>query len=239
MDGKTLIDEVLRDHHGIDPDDAEYTAARLRTKKNGQRAVTKCWTFKNWVFRYVPAGTVTITANTYSKVLPLDFNSIGKHGSVVVPSLRRELDWMPFGSILRMINGDPKTDTPDHYSIGKIEQSGVDIGKQSILVYPSPSDNTALVFPYERLAPTLLDAVAPSGLEEIPANYHEVVKEGAIAYEMRDDGDMRFAEQYGLFRTGLIEMARDLVPGIEAPKNWPVYPGARRHYARLGFRSRI
>jgi hypothetical protein len=242
VDGKTLIDDVLRDHHGLDPDDAEYADNRLRIKRNGQRAINHTWLFKNWTIRYVSAGTVTVSGGAYSALLPADFNSLGKYGSVVVPAIARELDWMPLGQILRLINGDPRVDSPTEYSVGKIDTgtpTAADVGKQSIFIYPTQSSSTVLVFPYERKPPVLLDAVAPSGLEEIPESYHEtVIKEGTIAFEMRDDGDGRFAEQYALFRSGLITMARDMPAGLEAPRMWPVYPGARRHYARLGFRSR-
>lgn len=231
MDGATLISDVLRDLHGIDATDKEYAPARLRTQRNGQRALTFTWGFKLWPFRYVEAGSAVILANKYSAALPSDFLSFGSDGSVTIPALKRQLDWLPLREVLLRINGDPRTDDPVVYAEGTEDASGI----RKLFVYPGCSVDRTHVFPYIRRAPTLTDTLTPpTGLEEIPVDYHEtVIYEGALYYEMRDTGDGRTQEQKAEFMHNLVAMARDIVPGLEAPLKWPVYAGARRHYGRL------
>ncbi len=232
MTGKDLIDDLLRDLHGIDPADGENAAARTRAQRNAQRALTYVWGFKLWPFRYVAAGSAVILSGApYSVALPSDFMSFGSDGSVVLPELKRQLDWLPLREVLLRINGDPRTDEPAVYSEGTETAAGV----RKLFVYPGTNADRTVVFPYVRKAPTVVDsATPPTGLEEIPVDYHEtVIKEGTIYYEMRDIGDLRTTDQKQEFMRNLIGMARDLVPGLEAPLKWPVYPGARRHYGRL------
>ena len=220
MDGATLVTTVCTDFLNVGGTDYLNAARRLRVLRAGQRAVDQLWGRTNWPFKRT-SSTVAITSGAYEGDLPANYLAFGQHGGVFLPNNEGHVDWAPAGEIERLIQQTPQTGNPRVYHVIGQNTSGV----KQLRVWPAPDANMSLTITYDKRSPTLTDAAAPSGLEEIPAQWHyPVVYEWVCLLLMRKQGDSRSgSEQLGLVERAVAEMMKAERPAQEAALYLPSY----------------
>lgn len=232
MDASSLVDRILEDHEHL-LDDVEESEHRPRTLHNAQRAVNRICLARDFSWLRAKAE-VTITSGLAggSGNLPPNFSRFGRDvRSLSVKDLRH---WV----FLRML-GEVEEQQPNQQLAALPEICAVSgtsaLGVQTLSAYPYVSSAVILVAPYVKKAPTLKDGVeagVASGLEEIPAEYHETaVYEGAVMYQMRDKGDIRAeTSQKTEFKEALAEMIRN--DQFKGESRMPVHGAAAAMYGR-------
>lgn len=84
---KEIIDNVLQNWDGVDPDDADNAKRRARLLQFLQSIYEYVWNFREWEWT-LKEDTVTILAGNSSIALPTGFLELGRSGSVFQGSER-------------------------------------------------------------------------------------------------------------------------------------------------------
>lgn len=215
-----LIDEVLVQHHGISSAktaSATYATLRARVLRNARRAGKKLYNLRDWTWRYVDGGTVTLLANQNAIALPGTWVNEGREGAVWLPD-GTPLIWRPVREVRHQqrLNGS-QTGDPTVYSVDLLRSIIVDFKAQA---------NTVLTLHYQTSSPILTDA-NPGGLTLFPEEWHDLIYEMTVFRELKDKGDIgQMPAQVEMIRDMLFDAVCSESPGQHQAQELPRYPGA-------------
>lgn len=215
----TLVDDIVKDHEGVDPAAVDATATRALIVRVAQRALDYIWNVRNWTFRSAEA---TVSCTSGLGYLPTDFLRIGQHGGVYIPASRRILQWVPLLQMeqLRLQEGD--TGSANLYSVGGTVSLAdqTNYGKRKLFIYPK--ETVTVTIAYERAAPTLVDGghtgeTITDGLLELPDPFYTAVYEQVVFKRMIEKGNAsQTAEQKMVAVEALADLIRIEQQGMEA-----------------------
>jgi hypothetical protein len=224
--GKDLVDLVLKQFHTIDQAklaSASYTPLRARILRNARLETIAMYNLRDWLFRYINGGTVTIPDSSYDAILPAGWANEGQDGGVWrTGAFAGPLQWTPLGQIKNL-----QQTYPDQ--VGDVFRYSVEnrAGVWYITCFPkaSPAQNLSLY--YEGITPEIADDPADTGLARFPTDWREsVIYNGTVLREMRDMGDIQsLPAQTALYNDAVFSMCCTERQGKPNVDQWPRFPG--------------
>lgn len=200
---KEIIDTIIRNWDGVDPDDADNAFRRTRLLQFLQSIYEYVWNFREWEWT-CKEDTVTITAGNNSVNLPTGFLELGHGGSVFQGSERwAEASRYEFSRIRNQLTSNPH--------VFCIYNGKLNIPR-------SVSVNTAFTMAFRFQADTLADSTNPFTM---PPRYTNLVLIPGLAQQAeiskQDERDV-WAKQ---FQAGLAQMCSLENPGRTEVRRLP------------------
>lgn len=232
MNTSSLIDTVLSYTDNVDSNDADYTSRRTRLLEYAQEVVDEVWNSAEFVFKLKGPTTITVPAWTTGSPsryqLPTDFATFGKIGKVFNADVGEPLDEVAATQfIMNYFPGSTLTYSPLSRP-REFAVMGDDAGnianatpKPYWLYLPNLTAAVNLVYFYQVIPPTLVDATGDTGLlYKIPAQYHRtVILPGVVAKTGKSKGDGRDWESE--YRRGLSMMQKAETPRRSSTQRLP------------------
>jgi hypothetical protein len=211
VDGKTLIDNVLRDHELLDPTDTENANVRLQIKNNAQRTIDEVELDWPWIHKVV---TTTLALGTSGDVdLPANFQDFGHSGCVWIIPVGGGPDIPVFIRPLHVVQRLRHQYPAGLQNPAVCAVNGFNVTtKRKVLSFaPVPVAALTLSASFDRLPVTITDAVDPgSGMDLIPEAMHRtLIYEGTVRWQMKDKGDIRSATEQGALFAKALKQAKE------------------------------
>jgi hypothetical protein len=225
-----LVTAILRDEHQLPIEIYGVTDLdrhRARITRSANRVFRRIWGLRDWTFKYVEDGVVTIPAGTHEGNLPAGWVNEGRQGGVWTrEEPRREVTWKRAGLLRNMVNTNPNEEgLPLHYSV----IAGA-VGAHRLLVFPKDSVDRELLVSYEKATPLLVDDPGGPSIGEIdalPYQWRHVLYEWTVAREMKAKGDLSsYGEQMREVGESLFDMVCGEHQGKPSQEWMPSYAGA-------------